>query len=516
MKSYTITGDRSRSTDLAWGMTKGWIHANVHPCRAGIRETDGCISILYTPASEDTPDIRLFVPPDNTIRFKGEIVAMRDYAKLPATLRVTLETAFPNLIAQVAPPVDVADFEPEMEFEVVVDQPPTGLIPHEMDGITVYQRASDGYFNATAMCQAAGKRLNDYTRLAHTVEFLEVLSSATGNPVADLVISNMGGMPDVKGTWVHPDVAIHLAQWCSAKFAVQVSRWVREWFTTGLTPAVIDFSDTASLMVHLHNATGVAINERKLRLTATAEKNHALAVRDEAQNTARDMARQLSKEERAIPLTQWIHATTHIHGHGLIIGCKVMRALGLMHRENVKGCRNTKESVASADMIKSGILIMSSTDWEKKRKEREGENAVPVLGSDGQPIIGTSRVVLLDPDNGAEALTKWFLDRPECMLRRLLQQRPEDKVLKRLAGRYSFQAHNNDALEELSSKERDDCIIMVRNGEDAWFVSCNVRASARKGGKVYTALGSGLTLEDALYDLAEKYYDVPKHVTSPT
>jgi hypothetical protein len=42
-----------------------------------------------------------------------------------------------------------------------------------------------------------------------------------------------GGNRATQGTWVHPDIAIHLAQWCNPRFAVQVSKWVRELLTTG-------------------------------------------------------------------------------------------------------------------------------------------------------------------------------------------------------------------------------------------------------------------------------------------
>jgi KilA-N domain len=37
----------------------------------------------------------------------------------------------------------------------------------------------------------------------------------------------------MQGTWVHPYVAIHLAQWLSPRFAVRVSQWVHEWMTQG-------------------------------------------------------------------------------------------------------------------------------------------------------------------------------------------------------------------------------------------------------------------------------------------
>jgi hypothetical protein len=41
----------------------------------------------------------------------------------------------------------------------------------------------------------------------------------------------MTGSNELRGTWVHPQMAIHLAQWLSAAFAVQVSEWVLEWMT---------------------------------------------------------------------------------------------------------------------------------------------------------------------------------------------------------------------------------------------------------------------------------------------
>jgi hypothetical protein len=36
---------------------------------------------------------------------------------------------------------------------------------------------------------------------------------------------------------VHPQVAIHLAQWLSPKFAVLVSKWVYDWISSGASPA---------------------------------------------------------------------------------------------------------------------------------------------------------------------------------------------------------------------------------------------------------------------------------------
>jgi hypothetical protein len=103
------------------------------------------------------------------------------------------------------------------------------LITHTIEDAMVNQRAVDGYVNATAMCKAVGKMFNDYHRLSTTKAFLQELSGSTGIPVDQLVHTITAGPNDMRGTWVHPDVAINLGQWCSPKFAVAVSRWVREW-----------------------------------------------------------------------------------------------------------------------------------------------------------------------------------------------------------------------------------------------------------------------------------------------
>lgn len=104
-------------------------------------------------------------------------------------------------------------------------------IPHQVDNALVHQRASDGYINATAMCQATGKNLADYARLKSTEAFLSELSDDMGIPISEIIQIVKGGNPYEQGTWVHPLVATHVAQWCSPKFAVAVSKWIHDWMS---------------------------------------------------------------------------------------------------------------------------------------------------------------------------------------------------------------------------------------------------------------------------------------------
>ena len=115
------------------------------------------------------------------------------------------------------------------------------LITRDFHGVTIRQR-SDGYLCATDMCQANGKLFTGYKRLKSTKSFLVQLSDFLDkNPVMlisiteqnqELIQTVQGGNPEEQGTWIHPYVAINLAQWCSSVFAVLVTNWIYELLTT--------------------------------------------------------------------------------------------------------------------------------------------------------------------------------------------------------------------------------------------------------------------------------------------
>jgi len=93
----------------------------------------------------------------------------------------------------------------------------------------VDQRVSDGYIDATAMCKAASKPWNNYYRLKSTKDYIEALAGETGIPETQLVEVKKGKTGKYEqGTWVHPDVGVHLSRWLSPEFAAEVSKWNRQ------------------------------------------------------------------------------------------------------------------------------------------------------------------------------------------------------------------------------------------------------------------------------------------------
>ena len=98
------------------------------------------------------------------------------------------------------------------------------------NGIVIESRAGDNYINATQMCKAGGREFKHWNSLRTTEQLIKMLGQNVGIPTFKLIDSKQGKSG---GSWIHPDLAIQLAQWISPSFAIQVSRWIRELFTCG-------------------------------------------------------------------------------------------------------------------------------------------------------------------------------------------------------------------------------------------------------------------------------------------
>ncbi|MEA5413602.1 KilA-N domain-containing protein [Synechococcus sp. BA-132 BA5] len=106
------------------------------------------------------------------------------------------------------------------------------LISRSWNGTPIQRRSRDGYVNATAMCRANGKRWTKYRESDRANEYLEALSTEARISVHALIESRAGGV-DGGETWIHPQVAVDLARWISAPFAV----WMDGWFLESLQQA---------------------------------------------------------------------------------------------------------------------------------------------------------------------------------------------------------------------------------------------------------------------------------------
>lgn len=126
-----------------------------------------------------------------------------------------------------------------------------------VNGIEIEQRLTDGFINGTAMCVAHGKDISDWLRTDQVLDLVSSLASSLGikpnsakKPNSEktrvsalfptLVVVKRGSPEVGGGTWLHPDLAIQLAQFCNSAFSLQVSRWVREWMTSAYNPSRLE------------------------------------------------------------------------------------------------------------------------------------------------------------------------------------------------------------------------------------------------------------------------------------
>jgi len=158
-------------------------------------------------------------------------------------------------------------------------------ITRDFNGTQIRQRKSDGFLDATAMCKATGKLFGHYKTLESTQAFLSALSTDIGYPISELIQSVKGGHPENQGTWVHPQVAINLAQWCSPEFAVLVSKWVFELLTTdrvelqpaALRPSMLEFAHTNRELMQIF---GIESNMQTIALNNAMKKEFGVNLLD--------------------------------------------------------------------------------------------------------------------------------------------------------------------------------------------------------------------------------------------
>jgi len=121
----------------------------------------------------------------------------------------------------------ISDNESEQLIKEDISEIPTLTI----NNIIIISRIEDNYINATQLCQAGNKKFNDWLSLDSSKDLILALETKEGIPALDLVEINKGGKHN--GSWIHPDLAIQIAQWISPIFALQVSHWMRTLFNKG-------------------------------------------------------------------------------------------------------------------------------------------------------------------------------------------------------------------------------------------------------------------------------------------
>jgi len=148
------------------------------------------------------------------------------------------------------------------------------LISRSWNGTAIPRRVADGYINATAMCKANGKRWAKYRESDRCQTYLDALAETSEIRTFDLIESRQG---QGGGTWVHPQVAIDLARWISADFAVWMDGFMIDAFDN---PAKVVNELSRNLSDEENEWLEARLNAKRTRHTFTDQLKQFGVVRD--------------------------------------------------------------------------------------------------------------------------------------------------------------------------------------------------------------------------------------------
>lgn len=136
------------------------------------------------------------------------------------------------------------------------------------NGQEINQRA-DGYVNATQMAVINGVRLDNYFTNKATQAYLDVFKSSLEFQGTIPVKASTDRNSSDFGTWMHPVIVIHFAQWVSPAFHFWCNTHIKILIETGKT--------------ELRPSTPVTYLEALKALVATEEEKERLKLLAEAQ-----------------------------------------------------------------------------------------------------------------------------------------------------------------------------------------------------------------------------------------
>lgn len=122
-----------------------------------------------------------------------------------------------------------------------------------------FQIGNNEYINLTKMCQVNNRRLDNYLSNKGTKEYINTLKSSLNLPTTELIIKRVGGTPTEQGTYGHPLLAIHLAQWISPEFALAAANLIHQYLKTDVSLATSIISRTNELTSEESRTIGEAL-----------------------------------------------------------------------------------------------------------------------------------------------------------------------------------------------------------------------------------------------------------------
>ena len=122
--------------------------------------------------------------------------------------------------------------------------------------ISQSQRVSDDYVNVTLWCKKFGEQFYEFKRIPTTQAFIESAAKSLNTEPTLLIESKRG---KGGGTWVHPLLAIKIAEWLSPDFEVFVKQTFAAYLKAdmALADSIVERSDDLEAIIR-HNTKSVS------------------------------------------------------------------------------------------------------------------------------------------------------------------------------------------------------------------------------------------------------------------
>jgi len=106
----------------------------------------------------------------------------------------------------------------------------------------------DVWLNATEVAQLHGKDIKFYWKNRSTKEYIVSLEKYSNSVEKYLVKTTLEGR--YGGTYIHPDLVLHFARWCSSDFAVQCDMYFKASIRRELNQLSLDLLDAIEMKTY--------------------------------------------------------------------------------------------------------------------------------------------------------------------------------------------------------------------------------------------------------------------------
>ena len=93
-----------------------------------------------------------------------------------------------------------------------------------MADVSLLQKTDELFFNATLIAKQFSKKPIEWLDSKQAIEYMAIILKVENLHLENLVRTTQGGK--YKGTWLHKNLALPFARWCSVEFEYSLDKWI--------------------------------------------------------------------------------------------------------------------------------------------------------------------------------------------------------------------------------------------------------------------------------------------------